>query len=285
MRWLARAKERVTVGSKPSGTSAHGHTDREQEALARGATQQQGDQEEDPAYADGDHGHQAHHTVQRHGQGTGGRVRGLGQVRDLGQPRPAARRDDLGHRLALDHERPCPRGPTGAGLHQGALARQHRLVQAEFVTLGQTEVGTHPVTAGEQHDVADDEVGGIDDMATAITTDRHPHREQAAQPRRGPVRAELLGEREQPVEHHDHGDRDSQRRHAGDERERGSDPEHQREEVGHLRAQQPHRRGTWWLGQGVRPVPQQPFSSIPAAEPAQPFRRCLHGTTVGAQIP
>lgn len=109
------------------------------------------------------------------------------------------------------------------------------------MSLHKAQVCAHAVATGEEHHVVDDQVDRVDNLTPAVATNGNLHRQQAAQPCSGALGAILLGEGEESVEHDHDADRDSQDRHAGDECKDGGRPQHQGEEVSHLRDQQTHR--------------------------------------------
>ena len=95
-----------------------------------------------------------------------------------------------------------------------------------------------------------------------------PTREQILQAFRGVLGPGLLHEREHAVDHHDHEDRDAELRQLRDERQHAGDPQHQREEVRHLRRELPPRRWRLRARQRVAPVTGQPRRRVRPCEPA-----------------
>ena len=109
-------------------------------------------------------------------------------------------------------------------------------------TLSSTDVGRDPVAFGEQHQIAHHQLLGGDLPGTAVAHHRGPPRKHLPEPLCGVLGAFLLREREQPVENHDDEDRDAQLRKACEKRQCAGHPEQQRKEVHHFCSQAPPPR-------------------------------------------
>ena len=106
--------------------------------------------------------------------GLRGRCAGLGQRGDGGQPGAAPIAVDDRRRLALDHEgageerrRPAPAEPARS--RRSASTRRRQPVRVDAL-----EVGRDPVAGLQQHQVADDELGGVDSAGAPSRTDGRP---------------------------------------------------------------------------------------------------------------
>ena len=137
--------------------------------------------------------------------------------RQLGDARPAASlRRWLPRPPGLPlRPRRCRRTASSRSA-AGDRARSRRsavdVSTAQRVRLGHSQVGRDPVAGGEQHDVADDQLGGVDLHRRPVAHDGGAARQQVAQPLGGVLGPVLLDEREHAVDDDDDEDRDAQLR-------------------------------------------------------------------------
>ena len=101
----------------------------------------------------------------------------------------------------------------------------------------------------------------------AVTADGGLLRQVAGQRLDRSLGLALLGEREDGVEDDDGDDRAAERRHPGDEGERGGEPEEKRERVDELLRELARPPSAAPSPQLVRPVCHEPPLGLPAREP------------------
>ena len=168
---------------------------------------------------------------------------GTCETRDYAEPRRLAGRDHRRAPFALHHERAGEQIIRCIDGDREAFAGEQRRVDVDRMRLEQLQIGRHEIAGPEHDEIADDELSSIDLVGDPVANDRRAPREQVTKPLRRMLGTVLLYEREHAVDDNDDEDRHAELRHSCDERECSGDPQHQREEVGHLRRElMEHRR-------------------------------------------
>ena len=262
MRCAPMASESVTVGSRPSGTSATVTPTAKRNPSVAGVPMSSAKAKN--ARPTPTASLLTVRTIRSSSRASGVADRLCSVVRCA---RPARRRArsrgvDDGGRLPLDDE--------GAGVEAialgepcgDALAREHRRVHGQAVHAHGREIGRDPVPRRQQHAVAHHQLGGVDLERDALAHHRRPPGQQVAEAFGRGVGAVLLDPGEHAVHDHDGEDRDPELRHAGHDRQDPRHPQHAGEEVRHLVQERPPRRGAGGDGQDVGAVDLQPTRGL-----------------------
>jgi hypothetical protein len=131
----------------------------------------------------------------------------------------------------------------------------------------QTQIGADAVAGIESHDISSDQITGRNVLSMVVSPHSDAQREELPQPRSCPIGPELLREREDTVDHDHDGDGDPELRHVGDDGKAGGDPQHDREEVGHLPEEKAQRGRPPRLRKHVGSALQQPLGRGGAGQP------------------
>ena len=251
------ASDNVTVGSRPSGTTATvTPTANRKPSDAFVPTRREIRKNPTPtpiATAASTRETRSELEVQRRGR----RLLRVREACDAREPRARAGCDHDGTGLALDDEATREHGLTRVRMMRHALAGQRRRVDGERVDGLEREISRDPVALGEQHDVPDDELLGGDLVRQAVADDGHSPRQQVPQALGRVLGPLFLHEREHAVQHDHEEDGDAELGQARNEGEEPGDPEQQGEEVHHLGGQPPPRRRAGRHGKLVRSVAVQ----------------------------
>ena len=268
--WAPIARDRLTVGSRPSGTRARArHVERKEERVREANPDERRDDQEHDTHRKCDRGHDAHDAIQLD------RERALRapsrgrQLRDLGQPRRAAGRGDRADGFALDDVRPGKHRLALLWGRWNAFTGQHRRIDGQAVDVAHTQVRRDTVSRIQHHHVVGHELDRLDAIAPAVTDHGDAPWQQLTKPLAGFLGAVLLNEGKQAVEEDDDEDREPELRHTGKNRQPARDPEHDSEEVNELREQSPPQRQARRARQEIQAVL---FPSLPDILEAQSRR-------------
>ena len=281
IRCTPMARERVTVGSIPSGTKATIMPMREDEAGRRvDAGQPDGEDEEE----DADAGRQRRHDAGDAGhlplQRARGLAHGLGQVGDRAEL--GAHPGGADHRPAGagGHGRPgedqvgllaARQAVLGRGLgrlaHGVRLAGQGGLVDPQLGLLDQPGVGRDVVALGQEQHVPGHQRLGRHGALRAVPQDAGLSGQQPAQGRGGPLRLVLLPEAEGPVDQVHQPDGHPELGHPGDEADGAAGPQQEGHQVGEVGQQLEHERPPPDLADGVGAAAAQSLGRLRGAEP------------------
>ncbi len=150
------------------------------------------------------------------------------------------------------------------------LAGQDRLVDPEAARLDQPEVGRHPVTGLEQHDVARHHRLCRDGRPPAVPQDRGVRIDHGADRLQRPLRASLLDEADDGVGDHHGEDHQRVRKVAERARQHAGRHQHVDQQVVELQQEPPEDAPAWRLRQPVRPVDAEPAVGLVVGEPGVP---------------
>jgi hypothetical protein len=229
IRWVASARESVTVGSSPSGNH---DADGEHEPLLEAHPQRSGNDEEETAHRGREHRDEPCHVIELPLERGALPPHLLGERGDASELRPHPRRRHDRSADARRHVRASEHAPLRDD--RPRLAGQHRVVDAQLGLGQQLRVRRDPVACAKQQQVAGNELLGRDLDLLSVTAHPGRLRQQALQRLRRSLRAVLLDEGEDRIDEDDDNDRRGQLRHPAHPRQRRPQPQEQGKQVDEL---------------------------------------------------
>ena len=254
MRCAPMASDSVTVGRRPSGTSATVTPIAKRNPSEAGDPTPSAMPKNAMPTPTAIIGHRPHDPVELVRERALRPTTGLGQLRDRRQAGSRSGRLDDGPSLPFDHE--CSRKELTARVDiEGNALPVRSDVSMRRACASMTRRSADTRSPALEHDeVVDDELGRIDLHGTAVSNDDGPAREKISESLGRVLGSALLHEGEHAVDHDDDEDAGTELRHARDERQRARHPQHEREEVNHLGRELAPGRGRSRARQHVGPV-------------------------------